>query len=62
MDNPRYAAHTHIPLEKETVLLLPLVSVVVSSPLRCQYFCPQQVLGQIDLTSPQTANTKSEKN
>lgn len=62
MDNPRYAAPTHIPLEVETFLLLPLVVVVVSSALRCQCFCPQQVFGQIDLTSPQTTDTKSEKN
>lgn len=40
IDNTRYAAHTHIPLEVETLLLL-LVAVVLSIPLPCQYFCRQ---------------------
>jgi len=51
MDNSRYKAYTHVALEVETALRLPLVILVVSNLLPCQYFCPQQAFGQIDLTS-----------
>lgn len=61
MGNPRYTPHAHSPLEVETFLLLPLVFVVVSSPLPCQCYFLQQVFGQIDLTSPQTEDDKFKK-